>query len=35
MWEITGNGVCVLPERDFHGDTYPKCPEYRDAAAIS
>ncbi len=35
MWEITDNGVCVLPERDFHGDTYPKRPEYRGAAAIS
>ena len=27
MWEITDSGVCVLPESDFHGDTYPKCPE--------
>lgn len=30
MWEITDDGVCVLPERDFHHKPYPKCPP-RDA----
>ena len=35
MWEITDGGVCVLPERDFHGDAYPKCPAQQGGAAIS